>query len=592
MAQPVHYRILLNRPHAHLVDVEARFPPTGPTLEVTLPVWTPGSYLVREYARHLQAVTAQTPDGAPMIVERVDKRTFRVRADGQPVLLKYRVYANELSVRTSHFDGTHAALVGASLFLYSEALRGEEQRVEIEAPEGWKTFVALPSDGGQFVARDYDELVDSPFEVGPHEPVQFQVSGVTHEVIVWGETAFDVGRLRQELARICTEEARLYGALPVTRYLFFVYLSEKGRGGLEHRACTALLFPRANLSSPKGWEDFLTLAAHEYFHLWNVKRITPKAFVPFDYAKEQYTRLLWAFEGVTSYYDNLLVRRAGLMTPQRYLTRMGETLTALQSTPGRKVQTLSDASLISWIKHYRPDESSANTAISYYLKGEVVAVLLDLTLRRLTRDEQNLDDLMRLLWRRYGDGRGVPEDGVEAAASELAGQDLSAFFDRALRSTEDLEYDLFTHVGLEVRMRPKESATDKGGSPPRARADEKPGAWLGLLTRGAATVAVVLDGSPALAAGIYAEDELVALDGLRVDAGALLSRCEDRRPGDRIRLTVFRRDRLVELPITLGSKPADAAYLVRVDSPTPAQKAACAAWLGASWEELGENLKG
>src|SRR5262249_47346643 len=267
-------------------------------------------------------------------------------------------------------------------------------------------------------------------------------------------------------------ESALFGGLPMRRYLFLIYLADKGRGGLEHKASTSLLFARPNLLNSKGWEDFLTLAAHEYFHLWNVKRIKPRSLVPFDYSEESYTQLLWAFEGTTSYYDNLLVRRAGLMSASRYLNRLGECLTALHSTPGRKVQTLAEASMMAWIKHYRPDENSPNSAISYYLKGEIVAALLDLEIRRATQDERSLDDVMRLLWTRYGDERGVPEDGVERAATEVASRDLSAFFDRAIRSTAELDYSAFQHVGLEVKFRVKESPGDKGGSPPRIKPAE------------------------------------------------------------------------------------------------------------------------
>ena len=342
------------------------------------------------------------------------------------------------------------------------------------------------------------------------------------------------------------------------------------------------------LQNARGWEDLLTLAAHEYFHLWNIKRVKPLALVPFDYSQENYTSLLWAFEGATSYYDNVFVLRAGLMSANRYLNRLGETLTTLHATPGRKTQTLAEASLVSWVKHYRPDEHSPNSAISYYLKGEVVAALLDLEIRRATENARSLDDLMRLLWQRYGDESGVPEDGVEAAATEVAGRDLSAFFDRAVRTTEELDYSVFSHVGLEVRFRPRESPSDKGGTPPpRVKGEPKPKGWLGVTTKGSGTIATVLEGSPAQEAGLYVEDDLVALDGWRVDAAGLMSRIDDKAPGDTVRLTVFRRDRLVEVPVTLGQKPADAVWLARVDKPTDAQKAAYQAWLGAPWEEPG-----
>jgi predicted metalloprotease with PDZ domain len=586
MPEAVHYRVSMSRPHSHLFEVEATFPAGTEVLEAVLPVWTPGSYLVREYARHLQDVTAQGPGGEPLPLQRTDKRTFRVRAGGQAATLRYRVYANELTVRTSHLDGSHGYFNGATLFLYTEATRRHEHRVTVVAPEGWRTFCALERKGDTFLASDYDELVDSPFEVGPHTPLSFTAAGVPHEVIVWGDTLSDPDKLTGDLQRICEAEARLFGGLPLKRYLFLVYLSDKGRGGLEHMASTALVFPRATLQSGRGWEDFLTLAAHEYFHLWNVKRIKPRALVPFDYAQENYTTLLWAFEGMTSYYDNLFVRRAGLMSASRYLTRLGEALTTLHGTPGRRVQTLADASLMSWIKHYRPDENSINSAISYYLKGEVVCALLDLEIRRATADAKGLDDVMRLLWQRHGDGSGVPEDGVEATVREVAGKDLTPFFDRAVRSTEELDYSALSHVGLEVGFRVRESAADKGGTPPpRKGGDVKPRGWLGLGLRGSATVGMVTEGSPAMEAGLYPEDEVVALDGYKVDGAGLLSRCEDKRPGESVRVTVFRRDKLMEIPVVLGLKPADAVYLTRVDKPTEAQKAAFQAWLGATWDE-------
>jgi predicted metalloprotease with PDZ domain len=387
---------------------------------------------------------------------------------------------------------------------------------------------------------------------------------------------------------VCEAQARLFGGLPMRRYLFLVYLMDKGRGGLEHHDSTVLFFPRTALQNARGWEDFLTLAAHEYFHLWNVKRIRPQALTPFDYAQENYTSLLWAFEGFTAYYDNLFVLRSGLMSASRYLTRLGETLSSLYATPGRKTQTLAESSLVSWVKHYRPDEHSPNSAISYYLKGEAVAVLLELELRQATGNARGLDDVMRLLWQRHGDGSGVPEDGVEAMASEVAGKDLRPFFDRAVRSTQELDFSLFSHVGLELRLRPRESPNDKGGTPPpRVKGEGRSKGWLGVALKGSATLATVLEGSPAQEAGLYADDELVALDGWRVDGAGLLSRCEDKTPGDTVRLTVFRRDRLMEVTVTLGQKPLDAVWLARVDRPTEAQKAAFQAWLGAPWDEPG-----
>ena len=585
MSEAVRYRVSMPHPHSHLFEVEARFPRLD-LLDAVLPVWTPGSYLLREFARHIQDVSAEDEAGQALHVERRDKRTWRVESRGRPVVLRYRVYANELTVRTSHLDGTHGYFNGATLFLHAEALRALPYRVHVEAPSGWSVFSALERDGEDLVAQDFDTLVDSPVEVGPHQPLSFVASGVPHQVVVWGEPKPDAQRLVADLKTVCEAEAAFFGGLPFERYLFLVYLTDKGRGGLEHKASTTLLFARQGFQTQKGWEDFLTLAAHEYFHLWNVKRIKPRALVPFRYGEEAYTRLLWAFEGTTSYYDNLLVRRAGLMSPQRYLTRLGEALSTFAATPGRRVQTLEEASLTAWVKYYRPDENSVNSAVSYYLKGELVALCLDLTLRQLTSDAHSLDDVMRLLWERFGDGRGVPEDGVEAVAGEVAGQSLQPFFDRALRSTDELDFGILSHVGLVAHTRVRESANDRGGTPPRLKSGEpRERGWLGIVPRSGSAVASVLHGSPAMEAGLYAEDEVLALDGEKVDAAGLISRCDDRAPGTRITVHVFRRDRLVEVSVTLGNRPADGVWLGRVEKPSDAQKASYRLWVGAPWEE-------
>jgi len=582
MDPAVRYRVSMERPHSHLFQVEAEFPPATESLTVSLPVWTPGSYLVREYARHVQDFEVTDPHGTRLPFERVDKRSFKIRTGGLAARCRYRVYANELTVRTSHLDDSHGYFNGATLFFTAEALRLAPVRVRVQVPPGWQVATALPRDGEDFLAADYDELVDSPFEVGPGAPIAFVAAGKAHEVVLWGGPQLEERKLVGDLTRLIETEAAMLGGLPNQRYLFILHAADKGRGGLEHRASTVLLYPRLGFSGARGWEDFLTLCAHEYLHLWNVKRIKPRRFVPFDYGQENYTQLLWWFEGGTSYYDSLVTRRAGLMTPARYLTRVGETLTALHGTPGRAVLPLAEASMIAWTKHYRPDENTVNSSISYYLKGEVVCLLLDLTLRQLTGGAKSLDDLLRLLWQRYGDGSGVPEQGVEAAAEEVAGTSLATFFDAALRSTRELDYSVLQSVGLELKWRARESSADKGGTPPR-KGERKDG-WLGLVPRGA-QVAAVLDGGPAALAGLYADDEVVAVDGLRCDAAALVARCEERHPGEAVRVTVFRRERLLEVPLTVGQKPAEAAWVVKVENPTADQRAAYEGWLQAPWTE-------
>lgn len=583
------YTVSMHRPHTRHFDVEGRFDTDGrAALELTLPVWTPGSYLVREYARHLQEFSAADEAGHALSFRRTDKRTFRVETAGaREVVARWRVYANDLTVRAAHFDDTHGYFNGATLFLHDERARHQRHLVRIDAPQGWKTHVALPREGDSFVAADYDTLLDSPFEVGPLEAERFTAAGVPHEVVVWGKGNFETKQLLADLEAIVETEAQLFGGLPFERYLFIVLLSDKGRGGLEHKASTTLLYPRFGFRPKKSYEEFLTLAAHEYFHLWNVKRIKPRSLVPFDYGRENYTSLLWAMEGFTSYYDTLLTRRAGLLSGARYLERQGENLTSLAQTPGRLVQSLDDASLCAWIKYYRPDENSTNSSVSYYLKGEVVALLLDLEIRARTADAKSLDDVMRLLWARYGDEKGVPEEGVEAAASEVAGESLAGFFAKSVHAPGELDFAPLAHVGLELRRRVKESSSDKGGTPGKDKEPGAPRGYLGATTRaqGERTfVTQVLEGSPAQEGGLHAEDELLALEGYRVEHDKLVARIEEHPPGTPVTLTVFRREALRALQVTLGARPQDMLFLAKRADATAAQKRAYQAWLGEPFD--------
>jgi len=570
----VRYRVGLDRRREHLYDIEVRFPASPRPLDVWLPVWTPGSYLVREFARHLQELRAF--DGTtrePLPVGRLDKCTWRIGTPaGGETVLQYRVFARELSVRTSHLDETHGFFNGANLFVTSDAFRTAPCSVELVLPEGWRSFCALPERDGALHARDYDELVDSPVELGPHSVLDFTAAGKRHEVVIWGAGHHDAARLKRDLSAICDAEASLFGGLPFERYLFIVHLTDQGRGGLEHAASTVLLFPRFHFK-PKGrYEEFLSLAAHEYFHLWNVKRVRPKALVPFDYRREMHTELLWAMEGITSYYDTLMLRRAGLIDARRTLERFGEAITTIESQPGQRIQSLAESSFLAWIKHYRPDDNSPNSAVSYYVKGKVVALLLDLHLRVATDGSRSLDDLMRLLLERHG-AEGVPEDGVEAAALELGGPSLAPFLANAIHGVAELDYSILDRAGLVLRRRSKRGPGDKGGVPD---GDEDSRGWLGAEVKGGerALVSTVYTGSPAAQAGLSAEDELIAFDGFRVTASSLNERLQERHPGERVQLTLFRRDQLREVSVLLGERPATACYLEkRADADAPPKSA-------------------
>jgi predicted metalloprotease with PDZ domain len=573
------YRLSMPEPHTHLFHVEAEVDRPGATLELCFPVWTPGSYLVREYARHVEGLAAEDGQGRRLAVERVDKHRLRVACGGADrVVVRWRVYANELTVRTCHLDATHGYLNGAAVFPYRPGQERERHEVTVTAPAGWKVSTALDGGPARFTARDYDELVDSPMELGTHRIVRFTALGKPHEVALWGRARLDEDRLAEDARKVVETLGQLMGGLPYDRYLFIVHLSEKRRGGLEHARSTTLHVARSGFFPRETYEETLALLAHEFFHVWNVKRLRPAAFHPFDYGREQYTRLLWWFEGATSYYEGLALARAGLVEPKRYLKLLGQALTQAERTPGARKASAEESSFLAWVKQYRPDENSGNSTISYYLKGELVALALDLALRRAG---SSLDVLLRRLVERHA-AEGLPEDGVERGAAELLGADAAtAFFDRWVRGTEPLAPDLDA-VGLRLLRRAAGGLDDKGGTPPRPDEGRPAPGWLGadLASGPRLTVQSVREGSPAARAGIYAEDEIVAEDGFRVDRAALWDRLCEQGPEGKLRLAVFRRDELLEVEVPLATPPDDTCWLEPVPEASPEARAAFEAWCG------------
>jgi predicted metalloprotease with PDZ domain len=577
MTEPVRFSIDLSQHHAHLVRVEAQFP-VGGELELKLPVWTPGSYLVREFPRHVQELEVTAPDGRALPVTKIDKACWRVDARGlERVTARYRVYANDLTVRSAHLDDTHGFLNGACLFLYADSTRARPQRVRVAAPAGWRASVALPvSDDGEgaFVARDYDELIDSPFEIGTHELHEFLAQGKRHRLAVWGQAPVPRSELLADMVKIIDTAAALFGdGVPYEEYLFILMLVPGQYGGLEHRRSCALLSSPFTFHPRKKYEELLELVSHEFFHLWNVKRIHPEALGPFDYQREAYTRCLWVMEGITSYYDRYLLVRAGIQKPDKYLEKIAEELGKIVGTPGRRRQSLEESSFDAWIKLYRPDENSINSTISYYLKGGAVALLLDLEIRYQTKGNKSLDDCMRLLWQRFGKREiGFPDDAVQALMEEASGAKLGPFFDRHVRGRDELDAArLLRTVGLVLA--PAEPDDDEADEP-----------WLGANTReegGALVVSGVLDGGPAQAGGLYAGDQLLALDGFRVDNGSLKDRLAAKRPDERARFTVFRRDELRTVEVTLGRRPADKLEIKPAEDASDEDKGRYQAWLGA-----------
>jgi predicted metalloprotease with PDZ domain len=453
---------------------------------------------------------------------------------------------------------------------------------------------------GRYRAASYDELIDHPVEMGDFVLATFDACNVPHDIALSGVRDVAVDRLQADLARVCQWQIGLFGGVgakpPFERYLFLVNATDHGHGGLEHRSSTSLVCSRTELPAHAGGNPtatgiadsqpriddaylrFLGLAGHEYFHSWNVKRITPAAFVPYDLAREAYTRQLWIFEGVTSYYDDLALLRCGLIDAARYLELVARSITTLLRTPGRGVQTLGDASFDAWIKHYRPDADTPNAAISYYLKGSLVALALDLTLRREGRT--SLDDVMRTLWQRFGTRTiGVPENGFRAVAEELAGRSLAAFFASYVDGTAELPLaELLDVFGIELNLRASAGASDKGGKPaagPIARS------WFGASVDTNLALRHVFTAGPAERAGLAPGDVLVALDGLKATAETFAALAMRRAPGESVDVHAFRDGVLQTHVVELGPAPRDTAWLTLRESTQPCGPALRRAWLGA-----------
>jgi predicted metalloprotease with PDZ domain len=596
----VRYRLAMPEPHTHLLEVEMRLDGVSGPVELVMPSWTPGSYLMREFPRNVQDFSARDAGGQALEWRKLDKNRWRVEGGsgsgaGGTVVARWRVYANELTVRTSHLDATHAHVNGASVFMYAAGREGEPLELEVAAPEGWRISTALePVGDAVFRAPSFDVLVDSPLEIGTHRLFEWEQEGKPHAFAIWGRAFHPVGTLIEDTKRIVEAASAMFGGLPYPRYLFVLLLAPGGRGGLEHADSTVLLMGRDSFHGEQ-YESLLALIAHEFFHVWNAKRIRPEPLGPFDYTRENYTRNLWVVEGFTTYYTDLLLVRAGLMKPERYLERLAEAIGRHQALPGRHHQSLEESSFDTWIRFYRPDAHTPNAQVSYYQKGALVALLLDMEIRRVSGGERSLDDLMRVLWERYGSvDVGFPEDpaaGIQALAEGVCGCRLEGFFERYVRGTEELEVERALEVvGLEMRYGGEKTDGERGeGLVGTLAAPHRPAdavlkeSRLGVRTtdaRDRARVTHVVADSTGWAAGVNSGDEILALDGLRIGGGAeLAARVRDRTPGERVALALFRRDELLTVEVEVGPHPAPKLRLTRVEGRNPEQELACADWL-------------
>jgi predicted metalloprotease with PDZ domain len=579
----VRYTVKFPEPHTNYAVVEAVLPCDGKTeIEVFMAVWTPGSYMVREYARNVEAIVVTAADGRPLPFTKSAKNRWRIDTGRESaVSFTYRLYCHEMSVRTNWVEDSFALLNGAPTFI--TLLDGLERphHVQLELPARWKTAsTGLPAapDGlpHHYLAPDYHTLVDSPILAGNLIVHSFTVEGVPHDLVIQEqESLWDGKRAAADLATVVAHYRKMWGSLPYRRYIFLNLLTEAG-GGLEHSNSVCMMTSRWSTSTRRAYLSWLALASHEFFHVWNVKRLRPAELGPFDYEQENHTTSLWIAEGITDYYAPLALRRAGLSTTQEYLEGVESAgkgglsgiVNTLQTTAGRLVHSLEQASFDAWIKLYRPDENSANTTISYYTKGTVVAWLLDARIRRATRGAKTLDDLMRLSHERYSGEQGYTPEQFMATAEEVAGTSLEEFFRRNVQSTEELDYtEALDWFGLRFKQ--------PANGPKKA--------WLGVETKidhRRLLVTKVPRGTPSWTAGVNVDDEILAFGDYRIRADQLAARLENYRPGDRVSVLLARRERLIRIDVILGEEPGKLWQLEVLPQATAEQQQHLEAWLG------------
>ncbi|RMH13503.1 MAG: M61 family peptidase [Planctomycetota bacterium] len=585
------FTLLLNRPQTQTLRVVMEIPQlTSTEAAVSMPAWRPGRYVILDPASEVRTFAAFDAHGTALPFRKSDKATWTIQADGtaqSPVDLRieYEIYANELNLRTRHVDATHAFLDASSVCMLYAPRRADPVHIRIEAPQGWRVSTGLEAlDDRTFFARDYDILVDSPLEVGMHDLLEFQVDGIPHEIAIWGRGNWDPERLRRDFADIVREQGAIFGSLPYVRYVFQLHVQPGIGGGTEHYNSTIMQTRPSTFDSPDSYRGFLGLVSHEFFHTWNVKRFRPAGISPYDYAHENYTRSLWMAEGTTSYYDDLTLARVGLIDLDEYMKRLGRTIDALRSRPGREVQSLEESSFDAWIKFNKSGPDRDNTTVSFYGKGALASLVIDMEIRRLTGNERSLDDVMRLMFEQFPHGSDgyTPED-VVTIASAVAGTDLDPIFETCVRRAGPLPLeDALAHVGLELYQKPIKGAWDDE----LGRTPEAERAYLGLKVASGnigARVRAVLEDGPAFDAGVIADDEIVAINGSRVEGGTFEQIERSLQPGQDAELALFRRDELVHIRLKAGSKPNSTWAVRMVKEPTAAQIRAFEMWMDKPW---------
>jgi len=569
------FEVSFTEPQAHYAEVEMNISGINKDyVDVKMPVWAPGSYLVREFSKNVEGFKASAA-GKPIKFEKVRKNIWRIYgAKANQLKVNYRVYANEVSVRTSFIDASHAFLSSTGIFMYPDGHLKSPSTVKVIPFQGWsKVSTGLEPVAGQqftYTAKDFDILYDSPLEVGNQDIFDFTASGVKHEVAMYGGGNYDKERLKVDMAKIVEQGTAIYGENPNKHYTFIVHNFERGGGGLEHLNSTVLGASRNQYNNERGYNGFLDLVAHEYYHLWNVKRLRPVALGPFDYDNEVYTTNLWIAEGFTAYYENKLTHRAGFNDQLTFVNKLAAAVAAVENTPGARVQSAAMASYDAWIKQYRPDENSSNSSISYYSKGEVIGLMMDLAIANATKGAKSLDDVMKAMYLQCkAQGKGYTDAEFKAMVEKISGISFTTFWEKYVTGTEPADYTTyFGYAGVKIKNE------NEGTSVP----------YLGVASRkveGRMFITAVSRNSAAWTSGLNVNDELISINGVPVEAAIeRMPELTSKKVGDVVVIKVARDGKLVDFNVTLKANPSIKLVAEIDQNATPVQKAVLKRWAG------------
>ncbi|MEM1072154.1 MAG: PDZ domain-containing protein [Planctomycetota bacterium] len=576
-AQPtILYDVELERAASQVVRIHASAPAAGEPVDFVLPVWRPGRYGVLDFAATVREWSASDDAGRALDVEKVRKNVWRVtpRADSGRITLTYDIYAASLGDRTRHADDTHAFLSGSSVFVLVPPHRDDDHGVRIELLDGWSVATSMRPDAtGVLKAESYDVLIDSPIEAGLHQSQTFDTDGVETTVAIWGEVTPDWDRIERDFRAVHLAVHNVFGGQRhFDEYLYITHLYPGGGGGTEHLTSTVVQGRPNTLDDPDRYRGFLSLVAHEYFHTWNVKHFRPAGITPYDYSAENYTRLLWLVEGTTSYYDELVLVRAGITTPDDYLGTVASTIRSTKRRPGAARSSLEDSSFDAWLKFWGPDSPDhSNTSVNFYSHGAMASMTLDLLIRDATSSTRSLDDAMRLLYERFDwREKGYTPDDVRSIIAEVAGRSMDSFFDAHIAGIEPPPFEAaLLLAGLVLSQ-------DEPDGPPT----------IGIRSRwdGEADVVTRLpDNEPAFHHGINVGDRIIAVDGMPLEDRTISERIEGRSPGDTVTLDVLRNERALAIEIELGPPAPGRFRIEHVERPSDRQRAVYEGWLGQPW---------